>query len=125
MLTVVDRGCNTPGQNLNFFDDQITKTDSLPPGENLKNCVVNPIVKKNVEELKMKTAKKIKTKLTTPSTKPQDTLKTNPKCEEQFPSRDELARMEKPPGRVETDLNAAVVSRETSQPGRSTVTPRK
>ena len=34
---------------MNFFDDQITKPDSLHPGENLKNCVVNPIVKKNVE----------------------------------------------------------------------------
>ena len=33
--------------------------------------------------------------------------------------------MEKPPGRVETDLIVAVESRETSQPGRSTVTPRK
>jgi hypothetical protein len=54
----------------------------------------------------MKTAKKIKAKLTAPSTKPQEAMKMKPKCEEHFPTRDKLARMEKPPGRVETDLIA-------------------
>ena len=64
------------------------------------------IVLLTVEELKMKEDKKIKVKLTKPSAKPQEDMKKKQECEEHFPSRDKLARMEKPPGRVKTDVIA-------------------
>jgi hypothetical protein len=104
----------------------MTKNDSLPPGEDVENCVVNPIAKIFFEELKIKkNAKKLIAKLKEPPNKPKEEKKLTPRCEDQVPSRDKLTNTVTPNGRVESEVIATAENRETLQAGRSAVKSRK